>query len=910
MSAEPSSSLSVSGTSQPSTVADPALAAGAEATPTGRYRSLQLHAQGGLGEVFLAVDEELQRPVALKRIRAEHAADADSRRRFLREAEITALLEHPGVVPVHGLVHDAAGQPHYAMRFVQGESLRDAIRRYHDGEPADPAARRLAFRKLLQHFLAVCHTVGYAHSRGVIHRDLKPGNVLLGKFGETLVSDWGLAKVVGRTEATFSDAEQTLQTTPATAGDETQLGQVLGTPAYMSPEQAAGRWDVVGPASDLYGLGAVLYHLLTGRAPVQGQNTPEVLAQVQRGDIPRPRAVNPAVPPALEAVCRKALAREPQDRYATAAALAAEVEQWLADEPVAAYREPLGARLGRWARRHKPLLAGAAALLTAAVVALGGLAWQSERARQRLVAEQQQTEAARLLAVQREEEAKRNAEEAGKNERQARLFEKEGREAFQKYFIEVSEDNDLKAVGLEPLRKKLLEHAREYYQKFVAERGQDPSLQAELAYAVFRLGYITSEIGNKEDAIDDYKRALDLYQKLHDEHPTVTQYASALAQSHNNLGNLYRETGWPKYAEAAYQKALAVQQKLHEQHPTVTGYASDLAKHHGGLGNLYQQTDRPKDAEAAYQNALAIQQKLHEQHPTVTGYASALAQSHHNLGFLYRETGRPKDAEVAYQKALAIQQQLHEQHPTVTGYVSDLAKHYAALGLLYRQTGRPKDAEVAYQKALALRQQLHDDHPTVTAYAIDLGGTLCNLGHLRRDQGQPEDALDFYARAIATLEEVLNRDQRHTTARLFLRNSHQGRARTLGQLQRHGEAAKDWERAIELDDGRQWPYFRLQRAVSLARAGEHEPALRQAEELLRQEKLAATTLYDLACVHALCAAASKQEEPAARAVELLRQAVAKGYKDVARLKKDSDLDSLRPRDDFRQLLEALAAKQP
>src|SRR5262249_10244666 len=148
----------------------------------------------------------------------------------------------------------------------------------------DPAERRLAFRKLLQHFIAVCNTIGFAHSRGVIHRDLKPSNVMLGKFGETLVVDWGLARVGGRTEATFTDAEETLQPTLAAGSGETQLGQAVGTPAYMSPEQAAGRWDIAGPPSDIYGLGATLYCLLTGQAPVQGTNTPEVLAKVQRGE--------------------------------------------------------------------------------------------------------------------------------------------------------------------------------------------------------------------------------------------------------------------------------------------------------------------------------------------------------------------------------------------------------------------------------------------------------------------------------------------------------------------------------------------------------------------------------------------------------------------------------------------------
>src|SRR5262245_36216669 len=188
-----------------------------------RYRPQRLYAQGGLGEVHVAADSELGRTVALKRVRPDRLAEG-SIHRFLREAEITARLEHPGIVPVYGLVSDEDGQPTYAMRFVEGETLKEAIDRFHRGEPSSPSERRLAFRQLLDHFRAACQAVAYAHSRGVLHRDLKPANLLLGKFGETLVVDWGLAKVVGRTEATRTTDESTLATQTAGLGDATRQG--------------------------------------------------------------------------------------------------------------------------------------------------------------------------------------------------------------------------------------------------------------------------------------------------------------------------------------------------------------------------------------------------------------------------------------------------------------------------------------------------------------------------------------------------------------------------------------------------------------------------------------------------------------------------------------------------------------
>jgi tetratricopeptide (TPR) repeat protein/tRNA A-37 threonylcarbamoyl transferase component Bud32 len=345
-----------------------------------RYRPLHFHAKGGLGEVLVAADEELHREVALKVIQQQYRNDPESRRSFLREAEITARLEHPGVVPVHGLVEGDDGQPCYAMRFIRGETLGDAIKAFHeaDRKPGrDPGERSLALRQLLGRFVAVCNTVAYAHSRGVIHRDLKPSNIMLGKYGETLVVDWGLAKPFETPPLNRSRDEEVLALTPATdAEGATRTGDVKGTPAYMSPEQAVGRVHELGPSSDIYSLGATLYVLLTGQAPVRGGNKREVLEKACRADFPPPRLVKPAVPCALEAICLKAMEAEPARRHDSALSLADDVEKWLADEPVTAYREPWRLRARRWARRHKPLVAGmAGAVLITAIGALAGAWW-------------------------------------------------------------------------------------------------------------------------------------------------------------------------------------------------------------------------------------------------------------------------------------------------------------------------------------------------------------------------------------------------------------------------------------------------------------------------------------------------------------------------------------------------------
>ena len=260
--------------------------------------------------------------------------------------------------------------------------------------------QRIEFRQLLTRFVTVCNTIAYAHSRGVVHRDLKPPNIMLGTFGETLVVDWGLAKTgmrnkgidVGNDEPSARSAVcdesgttlDRLETAPATPGNGTETGLAMGTPAFMSPEQATGDWDRVGPASDIYSLGATLYAILTGHPPFEGA---DVLNKVIKGEFVRPGQVRRNVPPALDAICVKAMAKRPEDRYAAATELAAEVDQWLADEPVKACIEPRSVRLAAgWGRRHKTAVASVGALcltaLVASLIATGLLARANENTRQ------------------------------------------------------------------------------------------------------------------------------------------------------------------------------------------------------------------------------------------------------------------------------------------------------------------------------------------------------------------------------------------------------------------------------------------------------------------------------------------------------------------------------------------------
>lgn len=373
-----------------------------------RFQLIRPLDSGALGVVWVARDLELEREVAVKRITERNASDPASHERFLREADITCQLEHPGVVPVYGYGIDAKGQPWYAMRRVHGLNLRQSIARFERDHPPgrrDPAAD-LEFHGLLRRFLAVCGTIAYAHNRGVIHRDLKPGNIMIGdREGDTIVLDWGLGKPLGLpldaeddTETgTDSDHESgvkspVLPRSGSDVTDPTRAGARVGTPRYMSPEQARG--EPAAYASDVYGLGATLYHFLTGQAPFAEIHHLEVLEHVREGDFRRPRDVRSSIDPALEAICLKAMAHAPANRYATATALARDIERWLADEPVSVYRDRPATRLRRWARRRQALVASAAALglaLAAASVPLFFLYHRSATNEARAVASEQNT---------------------------------------------------------------------------------------------------------------------------------------------------------------------------------------------------------------------------------------------------------------------------------------------------------------------------------------------------------------------------------------------------------------------------------------------------------------------------------------------------------------------------------------
>ena len=337
------------------------------------HRILRVHQRGGMGRILVAYDQYLKREVAIKELHQDIAEDEGIVRRFIGEAEITAQLEHPGVVPIHRLVQGNDGLPYYTMKMVRGETLQEAIKAYH----RSPEKQELL--NLVRRLVSVSKTMAFAHSKGVIHRDLKPANVMLGEHGETLVMDWGLAKPYGQAvdEAYVSIIHRTKQPRP----ELTMVGSIVGTPAFMSPEQANAEDKVVGPLSDVFSLGTVLYYLLAGQTAFAGRSTQDVLSKVRACNPIPPSQIKPNVPPDLETICLKAMEKLPKNRYQGASEFAEDLCRWLDNEPILAGENTFLSKIRRRLLRYRISFFGIISVLLLSLLFSGIGVWMLERAR-------------------------------------------------------------------------------------------------------------------------------------------------------------------------------------------------------------------------------------------------------------------------------------------------------------------------------------------------------------------------------------------------------------------------------------------------------------------------------------------------------------------------------------------------
>jgi serine/threonine protein kinase/tetratricopeptide (TPR) repeat protein len=840
-------------------------------TIIGPYKLMELIGEGGMGLVFVAEQQQpVRRRVALKVIKP----GMDTRAvvaRFEAERQALALMDHPNIAQVHDGGVTPTGRPYFVMELVKGTPITQFCDEH-----------RLTTRERLELFLHVCGAVQHAHHKGIIHRDIKPTNVMVVSHDGTpvvKVIDFGVAKSIGQ------------QLTDKTV--YTQFVQLVGTPLYMSPEQAGESGLDVDTRSDIYSLGVLLYELLTGTTPFNKERLKEASYEeirriIREEEPPKPstristlgqaastvsiqRRSDPThlrqmIRGELDWVVMKCLEKDRNRRYETANGLAMDVQRYLHDEPVLACPPSAGYRLRKFARKYRTLLRIAGAFVLLLVLGSVVSIWQAVRATR-----------AEVRALKEQEQALKERDRAEKSFHMAR-------DAVDQLFTKVSQSPKLKAQPMEKFRKELLQLAKEFYNRFVNEEFDAPGVRHDLGLAYLRLAEIDRGLGDYPAAEDSLGKAISTFRELLRDEPGKAEYEHDRGAGYAALAQVYFDKGQMEKADAAFEQALAIQEPQAAAYPEMAEYQYALAKTYRALGYMHGRLARVDSALKRHQQALDILNKLVRDHRT-TEYQSLLATTQMNLANTYNTKGWFDEAEPLLKEAQRIYEQLvHDPANALPEHRESLGQCLAILGMAYRGQAQTKKAEEAQQRALEILEKLSKEHPGVLDYLYDVGRCYVELGQTALRGGQFDATVAINDKAIEILRSLVKKD--------------------------YGAAGPSLLKA------------RTVRALGLAARGDHAQATAEAEALFQQEGLHSGHYYDLACTYAQASAAVDRDGKlspgdrarqkaryADRAMEFLQKAVAEGYNNPQAIKTDPDVDPLRARKDFQELAAELEAKE-
>ncbi len=719
------------------------------------YQLVKIHAHGGLGRVWSAVDLRLNREIAIKELLPKRVNDASARRRFLLEAQVTGQLTHPHIVPIYQLGDNAeTGAPYYAMRFIHGDTLRAAVATARQSPTGMTDIER---RRLLAAFVSVCNAIAYANARGVVHRDLKPENIVLGEYGEVLVIDWGLAKVAGREDEPMASVEVSSEI----SASATMQGSVLGTPVYMAPEQAAGKIDEIDARTDVFGLGAILFEILTGEPPHErGRPVMDMIQLIATSPCRHPRDLDKQVPAALNAICVKATMLAPANRYPTATDLAHDIELWLAGEPVAAFREPWQAQAWRWARRHRTLVTTTAVLLVTSVLGLSLNTWMVGK-------EQQRTN----VALRR---AQKNLNSA--------------RRAVDEMLTGIADKKLENEPRMEGLRSELFGKAQSFYETLTKDSPDDPDLKIDVAEAQEKVGDIASLLGNTTQARGAYRRSIQSLENLREDESLENTTAYRLAHVHDSLGEVLRKDGDLTEAEGEYRSAIQI---LQTNDPGPTDKHGELARIENNLGLMLYDSDRADEAEVLFNDSIDGYNQLLRHDPERRDFRQGLARTFINLGMLKRNSNQVSECEAAYGKAIAILRALLAEHADAQEYRYELGAALLNLGnarLASDDPTRKLEAELPYRDSLTQLESLVSDFPSTPLYLKDLASATNGLGGLLFRANKLDEAEKVWRSAIVSFEKLMTIQSdlpEHESQVAMLKNN---LARLLKGRQKYAEA--------------------------------------------------------------------------------------------------------------------------